>query len=350
MNHTYRLVWNRKLRVWQAASELAAQARGGRSSAGGRVTARTPRHALRLALAMGLSTLSAAVQAACVTTGANVACNGAANPLMPNFSTAGDVAITVMPGATVGVLTNNGGTAMNLTGSTVTLTNSGWIDPTVLGPSSVVAAGVAMGNGSANTLSIVNTATGTIGGVVAGDPSLPDLSSMAIAIHNGAGGTTRLSNAGLIRSSPRTGLIVAGADMPVIAAYGGGQVMFENLSSGTIIGRIALAEVGTPGLGHSFTNAGTIVGGISFGQGSNNTFTAVSGSTVLRGSGTAVADLTVDTIPGCASPRPAGSMAARGQTTPWCCNRCCRLPARAPALAAPRPKSRGTCTTTSTTW
>ncbi len=298
MNHTYRLVWNRKLRVWQAASELAAQARGGRSSAGGRVTARTPRHALRLALAMGLSTLSAAVQAACVTTGANVACNGAANPLMPNFSTAGDVAITVMPGATVGVLTNNGGTAMNLTGSTVTLTNSGWIDPTVLGPSSVVAAGVAMGNGSANTLSIVNTATGTIGGVVAGDPSLPDLSSMAIAIHNGAGGTTRLSNAGLIRSSPRTGLIVAGADMPVIAAYGGGQVMFENLSSGTIIGRIALAEVGTPGLGHSFTNAGTIVGGISFGQGSNNTFTAVSGSTVLRGSGTAVADLTVDTIPG----------------------------------------------------
>jgi len=298
LNHTYRLVWNRKLRVWQAASELAAQARGGRSSSGGRVSARAPRYALNVALAMGLSSLSAAVQATCSLVGSNAVCTGAANPLFPGYALAIDGTVTVQQGATVGVIPGAGGTAMNLTGSTVTLTNSGWIDPTILGPSSVVAAGVAIGNGSVNTLSIVNTATGTIGGVVGGEPSLPDLSSMAIAVHNGAGGTTRLSNAGLIRSSPRTGLIVAGADMPVIAAYGGGQVMFENLSSGTIIGRIALEEVGTPGLGHSFANAGLILGGVSLGQGGNNTFTAVSGSSVLRASGNATADLPVSTEPG----------------------------------------------------
>ncbi|SEK11803.1 autotransporter domain-containing protein [Achromobacter sp. NFACC18-2] len=298
MNHTYRLVWNRKLRVWQAASELAAQARGGRSSSGGRVSARAPRYALSVALAMGLSSLSAAVQATCSLVGSNAVCTGAANPLFPGYALAIDGTVTVQQGATVGVIPGAGGTAMNLTGSTVTLTNSGWIDPTILGPSSVVAAGVAIGNGSVNTLSIVNTATGTIGGLVGGEPSLPDLSSMAIAVHNGAGGTTRLSNAGLIRSSPRTGLIVAGADMPVIAAYGGGQVMFENLSSGTIIGRIALEEVGTPGLGHSFANAGLILGGVSLGQGGNNTFTAVSGSSVLRASGNATADLPVSTEPG----------------------------------------------------
>ncbi|CAB5511117.1 hypothetical protein LMG26857_00401 [Achromobacter anxifer] len=298
MNHTYRLVWNRKLRVWQAASELAVQARGGRSSSGGRVSARAPRYALSVALAMGLSSLSAAVQATCSLVGSNAVCTGAANPLFPGYALAIDGTVTVEQGATVGVIPGAGGTAMNLTGSTVTLTNSGWIDPTILGPSSVVAAGVAMGNGSANTLSIVNTATGTIGGVVGGETSLPDLSSLAIAVHNGAGGTTRLSNAGLIRSDPRSGLGMARADMPVIAAYGGGQVMFENLSSGTIIGRIALEAVATSGLGHSVANAGTIVGGISFGQGSNNTFTAVSGSTVLRASGTAMADLPVDTIPG----------------------------------------------------
>ncbi|WP_258127441.1 autotransporter domain-containing protein [Achromobacter anxifer] len=304
MNHTYRLVWNRKLRVWQAASELAVQARGGRSSSGGRVSARAPRYALSVALAMGLSSLSAAVQATCSLVGSNAVCTGAANPLFPGYALAIDGTVTVEQGATVGVIPGAGGTAMNLTGSTVTLTNSGWIDPTILGPSSVVAAGVAMGNGSANTLSIVNTATGTIGGVVGGETSLPDLSSLAIAVHNGAGGTTRLSNAGLIRSDPRSGLGMARADMPVIAAYGGGQVMFENLSSGTIIGRIALEAVATSGLGHSVANAGTIVGGISFGQGSNNTFTAVSGSTVLRASGTAMADLPVDTIPGLVFAQP----------------------------------------------
>ncbi|NMK47007.1 autotransporter domain-containing protein [Achromobacter sp. Bel] len=298
MNHTYRLVWNRKLRVWQAASELAAQARGGRSSSGGRVSARAPRYALSLALAMGLSSVSAAVQATCSLVGNNAVCTGAANPLLPSYAMGIDGTVTVEQDATVGVVLGAGGTAMSLTGSTVTLTNSGRIDPTLLGPSSVVAGGVAMGNGSVNTLSIFNTATGTIGGVAGGEPGLPDLGSMAIAVHNGTGGTTHLSNAGLIRSTPRSGLAIAGADMPVIAAYGGGQVIFENQSSGTIVGRIALEQVGTPTLGHSFANAGAILGGVSLGQGGNNTFTAVSGSTVLRGSGSAIADLPVSSVPG----------------------------------------------------
>ncbi|MFD4840088.1 DUF6850 family outer membrane beta-barrel protein [Achromobacter sp. NPDC058515] len=300
MNHIYRLVWNRKLRVWQATSELASQSRGGRSPAGNCTAARTPRHALRVALAISLSALSTAVQAVCTVSGASVTCTGPADPASPGFSSgANNLAVTVAPGATLGVPVPNGGTAMALTGTNVTLTNAGRIDAKLLGDPIVLSSGLIVGNASASTARVSNMASGTIAGTVGlVGSALPDLDGMALAVQNGAGGVSHLSNAGMIRSQPLAGLLMAGADMPVIAAHGGGQVNFVNEPTGTITGRIAFEASGTPGAGNSFANAGTIVGGVSLGQGgSANTFTAVSGSVITRGTGSAIADLTVTGTP-----------------------------------------------------
>ncbi|WP_447922762.1 autotransporter domain-containing protein [Achromobacter aegrifaciens] len=73
---------------------------------------------------------------------------------------------------------------------------------------------------------------------------------------------------------------------------------FVNESTGTITGRVAFEASRTTGTGHSFVNAGTIVGGVSLGRGDNNTFTAVSGSSVSRGGSSATLDLTVSGMPG----------------------------------------------------
>lgn len=132
MNHIYRLVWNRRLGAWQAASELATQSRGGRSSVGG-VAARI---AICGAALFTLSGLSTAVQAGCTQNSpVTVSCSGAANPLVPYYSNIADsLDVTVAAGGELGVLLGSGGTALQLTGSFVTLTNHGVIDPSVLGP------------------------------------------------------------------------------------------------------------------------------------------------------------------------------------------------------------------------
>ncbi|WP_157139494.1 ESPR domain-containing protein [Achromobacter piechaudii] len=83
LNHIYRLVWNRKLRVWQAASELASQSRGGRASARTGIAARTPGYAAGLAIAFALTGVSASVQAACTSNGLNVTCIGSISPPSP---------------------------------------------------------------------------------------------------------------------------------------------------------------------------------------------------------------------------------------------------------------------------
>ena len=64
MNHIYRLVWNNAVRAWQPVSEFAAQTRGGRASAGLCAPMRWPRHALAVALALGLSGWSGMATAA----------------------------------------------------------------------------------------------------------------------------------------------------------------------------------------------------------------------------------------------------------------------------------------------
>lgn len=315
MDHIYRLVWNRRLRVWQATSELAAQSRAGRASPGAVARCLPRHHALGAALALALAGGGATANAACIRSGDIVECSLSADPSAPSYADASDnLAVTVNGGASLGVPLPGGGTALSLTGSNVTVVNNGTIDPTALGANSVESTGLFLGSAAASSLRVTNSATGTIAGVTAGvggGSSLPSLDGMALAVRNGGGGTTYLTNAGMISSRDVTGLITAPADRAVIAAYGGARVEFVNESHGIIIGRVAFEAAANPGPGHSFANAGTIVGGVSLGQGGNNTFTAVSGSVVLRGSGSSSADLLVTGQPGLAF-APAGKVDGGG--------------------------------------
>lgn len=297
MNHIYRLVWNRRLRVWQAASELASQSRGGPSPAGGCVTGRRPRYVAQLTLTIGLSALSAAVQAACTELGTDVTCTEAADPASPSFSSgANDLTVHVARDASLGVLLNSGSAAMALTGNNVALTNEGRIDSNLLGSPILPSAGLTVGNAAANTHRIVNTVNGTISGTAGGYTTLPNLNGMAIAVQNGSGGVSHLSNAGMISSRTISSVQINSADLPVVAAFGGGNIEFVN--SGTILGRVALEAPADPDKGNSFANSGFVVGSVSLGQGRDNTFTAVTGSLVVRGGGSANADLTVTGMPG----------------------------------------------------
>ncbi|KRA01862.1 autotransporter domain-containing protein [Achromobacter sp. Root565] len=297
MNHIYRLVWNRKLRVWQAASEFASQSRAGRSSSSGALSRVSPPKALCLALTIGLSVLSSAVQAACVQTGVDVTCSGEPNPIFPNFSSPDDnLIVQVASGAGVSRPTGSGGWSMSLTGSNATVSNSGTIDPALLSnPIAAVAGGLQIGNATTQSISFVNSATGRLGGSTGPGGVLPSLQGMALSVQNGVGGVSALTNEGSIASVPLIGVSVASPDIPVVAATGGGQVRFVN--TGAITGRIGFEQSRSPGTGHSFVNAGTIVGGVSLGLGGNNTFTAVSGSSVTRGAGAATLDLTAASDP-----------------------------------------------------
>lgn len=296
MNHIYRLVWNRKLRVWQAASELASQSRAGRASSAVGGTTRTPRMTPRIALAIGLSALSTAVHALCTGPISSVVCSGPADPVSPNLSSSADFFnVNVSPGASLGVRQNTPGTAMLLIGSNASVINFGTIDANLYGSTSATSGGLMVGNTSSSSPTIHNAETGTIRGTAGSDVTLPDLRRMAVNVQNGTGGVTRVTNAGVINSTPIAGVLVSGADAPVVALHGGAQVEFVN--TGIIVGRIGLEQARTTGQGHSFVNAGTILGGVSLGLGGNNTFTAVSGSAVTRSDGSATADQTVTSVP-----------------------------------------------------
>ncbi|KRC80635.1 hypothetical protein ASE30_24760 [Achromobacter sp. Root83] len=298
MNHVYRLVWNRKLRVWQAASELASQSRGGRSSAPGGAAAKAPRQALCLALTIGLSVLSSAVHAACTQTGVLVTCTGGLDPLQPDYSNpADDLLVRVEQNAIVGAPENGPGWAMSLDGSNVQLTNSGIIDAGAGGVPTYVSGGAHIGNAASQSISFVNTATGRLGGTTGSGGILPNLQGMALAVQNGTGGVSLLTNAGTIMSQPIADVSVQQPDIPVIAVTGGGRAEFVNEAGGLITGRIAFEASGTAGTGHSFVNAGTITGGVSLGKGGDNTFTAVSGSLFRAGNHYATQDLEVTGMP-----------------------------------------------------
>lgn len=211
--------------------------------------------------------------------GDTVACTGAANPLSPNYSNAADnLIVNVGTSATLGVLLGAGGTALTLTGSNVMLNNSGTIDTDTLGTLAIVSGGVVMGNTSANVLTVnnysgavINGSTGEVGVEAAG---------LALDVENAAGGTTMINNAGTIGSNLIAGASVADADKVSVAVYGGGQVDFTN--TGTITGRVGFASsVG----GNYFANAGSIVGSVSLGAGSTNTFEADTGSSISAGTG-----------------------------------------------------------------
>jgi len=248
---------------------------------------------LALALAVALPWWGGNAMAMCTpvnpTSGFNVICAGAANPLEPDYSaSANNLIVNVLSGASVGVLLGTGGTAMSLSGNNITLNNSGTIDPELLGIGlTIPSSGTVVGNAAASTVTIQNTGSGLIKGALATPgPTLNDLTGLALVVQNGTGGVSNISNDGTISGGATLGSLLIPSDIPTVAAYGGAQVNFTN--TGTITGRIALESSGTAGTGHTFANAGTIDGSVSMGTNSVNTFTAVSGSSVNTAGGIGV--------------------------------------------------------------
>ncbi|WP_147432362.1 beta strand repeat-containing protein [Pararobbsia silviterrae] len=216
----------------------------------------------------------------CTTTGTVVNCTGADNPLSPSYTNATS-GITVNTDSTTsfGVQLAVGGTAISLTGSNVTLNNSGVIDPDLLGTLSMLANGTVIGNSSASTINVTNS--GTMNGTAQSESAnLPSLTGLALAVQNGAGGVSTIVNNGTMSSTAIAGATVATADRVSVAVYGGGTVNFTN--NGTINGRIGLQASST---GNTFTNAGSIVGSVSMGASSTNKFYALTGSSVSAGTG-----------------------------------------------------------------
>ncbi|GAB3781118.1 autotransporter-associated beta strand repeat-containing protein [Dyella agri] len=218
------------------------------------------------------------------TNGATVTCSGAANPLAPSYASSADnLTVNVVSGGSTGVLLGLGGTAMSLTGNGTTLNNAGTIDPSLLGLLSLLSSGTVIGNpnlgaaipGSTVTVSNQGTMKGTTGLL---GLNLADLTGMALAVRNGGGGTTNITNSGTIGSSALLGVSLLGSDAPVVAVYGGSQINFTN--TGTITGRTAFESSAA---GNTFINSGTISGSVSMGTNSTNTFTAVTGSNVNAG-------------------------------------------------------------------
>ncbi|VVE22383.1 Extracellular serine protease [Pandoraea terrae] len=256
---------------------------------------RVRRDARTAAIAICIGLASDTVRATCTTTGNVVICAGPAPVLTPSVANAADgLRVDVHGDATVGVPPGLGGAAVFLTGNDVTLNNAGVIDAALLGVSSVLASGAVIGNASASNLMVSNSGImmGTTGLLGA---TLPSLDGMALSITNGAGGLSIVENAGVIGATSLAGVSVNPADTPVIAALGGGRVIFTN--SGRITGRIAFAPTGIGGTGHSFINSGTIDGSVSLGANRANIFTAVTGSKVSAIGSVGGTALGVDGLP-----------------------------------------------------
>ncbi|WP_423220221.1 hypothetical protein, partial [Burkholderia multivorans] len=148
---------------------------------------------------VGAGIVPADALAACTGT-TSVSCTGA-NTSYSNGTN--NLNLTVESGATISVVPLFGGTALSLTGSGVTLTNNGRIDPALSGLS-VVSNGTVVGNSaSASTVNVTNTSTGVMMGSTSSLVNGP-----ALTVNNGIGGTTNITNAGMIGT---TGLLGFGA-------------------------------------------------------------------------------------------------------------------------------------------
>ncbi|WP_412770849.1 beta strand repeat-containing protein, partial [Ralstonia solanacearum] len=227
---------------------------------------------------VGAGIIPAQALAACATVGgSSITCTGSDTSYANG---ANGLNVTVAPGASITVLPLLGGTALSLTGSGVTLTNSGTIDPALSGLS-IVSNGTVVGNTtSASTVNVTNTSTG----VMMGSTSSLLVNGPALTVYNGTGGTTNITNAGTIGTTGILGF-TAGPTAQVVTASGGAQVNFTNSYGGAINGSVSLAPSGTLGTGNTFTNAGTVTGSVSLGAaaGTTNTFNAMTGSSVGLG-------------------------------------------------------------------
>ena len=251
--------------------------------------------AIRLGVLGLVAGLSSQASAACLPAspapGASVSCTSVPSlPLAPvnNFASSVDgLQVTVQLTARMNTVL---GTVLSLTGSGVSLTNLGVIDPAFLLPLSALTSGVVIGNSSTSgNVSVTNS--GTIRGTI----PLVDVASLlggaALSITNGAGFTTALNNSGIIGASSIGVSVLQPDEATVVVVQGGSQVSMTN--SGTVTGRIGFEASGSVGgVGNSFINAGTLNGGVSLGAGrGGNTFTAVTGSTLNAGTGLSLGGL-----------------------------------------------------------
>lgn len=186
MNRIYRLVFNRALGVMQVASEVAQNPGGNAGS-----TVRVPRLRMhQLAVALAATLASGSAFAACSTPGPAITCTGTTN----NFVDATNgVQVTVAAGANVGS-TAGLGNSMTLSGNGIQLTNNGTIGTNV---GIFAASGAVLGNASGQTITVDNTATGTLQGFI-DIGSLLGASGRALSVQNGASGITTINNAGTV--------------------------------------------------------------------------------------------------------------------------------------------------------
>ncbi|MFJ5299255.1 autotransporter-associated beta strand repeat-containing protein [Pseudomonas sp. NPDC088368] len=212
--------------------------------------------------------------------GATITCTGANGGYSSSLN---NITFVINAGGSVNSPLLGIGTALQLSGNSVTFNNAGTVDPSLLGLLSVLSSGVKIGNSGTNAINISNATGGVLRGTTGLlGVSLLSLDGMALNVQNGAG-TTTINNAGTISSSGLLGVTLLGGDAPVVAAWGGAQINMTNAATGKIIGRVAFEKPTTGG--NTFYNAGEIVGSVSMGQNSTNTFTAVTGSSVSSGGG-----------------------------------------------------------------
>ncbi|OZI42626.1 hypothetical protein CEK29_12855 [Bordetella genomosp. 5] len=222
------------------------------------------------------------VQAACTVGGSTATCSGAPDPVQPNFqSSLSNLFLTVTSDGVLASPTMGGNSALQLTGTGLTLTNGGVIDPQALTALPVPHQGVFMSNAAGSNQIIFNQ--GKIFGAYTGDQSVDGL---AMVVRNGAGGRTVIENAsgGVIaaKASGNESNILP-SDALAIAAFGGAQVTLIN--RGTITGRVSLSSTGS----NTVNNLGIIQGSVHLGPGGGHQFVASTDSSVTTGGGSAAA-------------------------------------------------------------
>jgi hypothetical protein len=213
----------------------------------------------------------------CTLTGTTVTC-ASASGLSYTFAT-NNVTVNIQPGAQLYPTLLLGGPVLTLTGNNINVDNHGTVDPALAGALTIVSGGLVVGNAGANTINITNESDGAIKGLV-NLGSLLGIGGQAILVQNGSGGTATIVNNGTIDMNVLGLGLLNTSDAPAILSYGGGRTNMTN--TGYIRGRIGFAPSLTAGQGNTFINAGTISGSVNLGAtATGNTFTAVSGSSVL---------------------------------------------------------------------
>lgn len=254
-----------------------------------------------LSLAVSLATLgiiaslsSAPASAGCTPffplDGATVTCNN--TDQQSYFSSASNLTVNIALGSILSSALD-GVPVIQLSGNNTNIANNGDISPTRSGQRTQLTTGLRVGNANAQNISILNNASGWISGTSGNlGSSIVNLDGMAIDARAGAGGKVTIVNNGTIHADRIVGATLDAADMPNVAVHGGAQVEMTNTNQ--LYGRVAF-EASTQG--NTFTNSGMLVGSLSMGAGSSNTFNAITGSMVSTGGAMSTHSVTVASNP-----------------------------------------------------